>query len=172
MKKKVFAGISLLILLLCTLFAFAACGPNVTEISIDRNNMPQTVFVLGNDLDLSKGKLKVNGSSSISMNSPEVTVSGYNKNQEGTQTLTISYGGKTTELTITVVPRFRPAENYIYFIGEEYADAQPRLNITRDDGTQITVNAEFSSECRMSLRPQAGSVSVLYLLSQIQAFRW
>ena len=142
MKKKVFAGISLLILLLSTLFVFAACGPNVTEISIDRNNMPQTVFVLGNDLDLSKGKLKVNGSSSISMNSPEVTVSGYDKNQEGTQTLTISYGGKTTELTITVVPRFRPAENYIYFIGEEYADAQPRLNITRDDGTQITVNAD------------------------------
>ena len=142
MKKKMFAGISLLVLLLCALLAFAACGTKVNEISIDRNNMPQTVFVLGNDLDLSKGKLKVNNSSTVSLNSPDVTVTGYNKDQEGSQTLTISYGGKTTELVVTVVPRFRPAEDYIYFLGEEYADAQPRLNITRDDGTQITVSAD------------------------------
>lgn len=139
MRKALLAGLSVLVILMCSLFALTACNEKVSEISLDKNNMPQIVYVLGNDLDLSKGKLIV-GDSSIALNSEGVEVSGYDKNKEGAQTLTITYGGKSTELQITVVPRFQPAEKYVYFIGEQFADAQPRLNITRDDGTRLSVN--------------------------------
>ncbi len=143
MKKGFLAGITVLILLLCAVMAFAACDTKVGSISIERNNMPQTTFVLGNELDLSKGKLTADGKS-VPLTDSGVSVSGYDKNKEGEQTLTISYGGQTTTLVVNVVPRFRPADDYVYFLGETYADAQPRLNITRDDGTRITVNANDS----------------------------
>lgn len=144
MRKALLAGLSVLVILLCSLFALTACGDKVSEISIDRNNMPQVVFVLGNDLDLSKGKLNY-GDSSVALNDEGVEVSGYDKTKEGAQTLTISYKGLTTQLQVTVVPRFQPAEKYVYFIGETFADAQPRINITRDDGTRITVNYNDSA---------------------------
>ena len=48
-----------------------------------------------------------------------------------------TYGGKTTEFTVTVVPRFRTMEDYVYFVGESLSDADIRLTITRDDGSTI-----------------------------------
>lgn len=141
MEKRLLAGIAALLLLTGTLFALSACKPSVENIALDRNNMPQIVFVLGNDLDLSDGKLNADGEM-IPLDSEDITVSGYDKNRLGEQTLTISYGGKTTTLTVTVVPRFRAAQKYVYFLGEEYADAQPRLSITRDDGTTINLTGD------------------------------
>ena len=139
MKKSLLSGITLFLLLLASLMTFAACK-SVENVSLDKNNQPQTVYVLGNELDLSKGKLNVDGNL-VALNAEGVTVSGYDKNTLGEQTITVTYAEKTIQYTVTVVPRFRAAETYVYFIGESLTDAQPRLNITRDDGTPFTVSA-------------------------------
>lgn len=142
MKKKCLTVLSVLCLL-CALIAFAACG-GVETLSFDRSNMPQTVYVLGSDLNLSKGLLNADGNS-VRLDDGGVSVSGYDKNTLGEQTLTVSYGGQSIELTVTVVPRVRAAEKYVYFVGEQFADASPRLSITRDDGTAISVTASESA---------------------------
>ena len=139
MKKSLLSGITLFLLLLASLMTFAACK-SVENVALDKNNQPQTVYVLGNELDLSKGKLNVDGNL-VALNAEGVTVSGYDKNTLGEQTITVTYAEKTVQYTVTVVPRFRAAETYVYFIGESLTDAQPRLNITRDDGTPFTVSA-------------------------------
>ncbi len=140
MKKRLLAGITVLLLLIGALMAFVGCN-KVESISVDRNNLPQTKFVLGTEPDLSKMLLTVDGTT-IPLDSEGVTVSGYDKDRPGDQTLTVTYGGKTTEFTVTVVPRFQAAQKYVYFLDETFADAQPRLNVTRNDGTTFTVTAD------------------------------
>lgn len=139
MKKSLLSGITVLLLLLASLMTFAACK-TVENVSLDKNNLPQTVYVLGNELDLSKGQIDVDGTM-VALNAEGVTVSGYDKDTLGEQTITVTYAEKSVQYTVTVVPRFRAAETYVYFIGESLTDAQPRLNITRDDGTPFTVSA-------------------------------
>ncbi len=138
MKKRLLAGLTGVLLLIGALFALAACK-TVENVAVDTGNMPQSIYVLGNDLDLSKGGITADGTR-IPLNAKGVTVTGYDKNTLGEQTLTVTYEGKTTTYVVTVVPRFRTAEQYVYFVGEQFSDAQPRINITRDDGSVISTN--------------------------------
>lgn len=143
MRKK-FLGILLAVLMTAMLFiGLTACNKSKVEsISIDEAHMPQVVFVKGNELDLSKGSLNVNnGESSVSLTDSGVEVSGYNKDQLGEQTLTVRYGGAETTLIVSVVPRVRVAESYVYFVGESIGDVTMRLTVTRDDGTTFTVRS-------------------------------
>ena len=128
----------------CTLAVVSACSEKAPEISLDTSIAPQTRYVVGHDLDLSKGRLKVNGTSLVPLNDGKVTVEGYDKNKLGEQTLTISYRGAEVELKIEVVPRIEPASKYVYFVGDELADANPMFIITRDDGSTIQVNAPYT----------------------------
>ena len=109
MKKSLLSGITLFLLLLASLMTFAACK-SVENVALDKNNQPQTVYVLGNELDLSKGKLNVDGNL-VALNAEGVTVSGYDKNTLGEQTITVTYAEKTVQYTVTVVPRFRAARS-------------------------------------------------------------
>ena len=133
------------VMLLAAIGVFTACGSNVDEISIESGNMPQVTFVLGQELDLSAGKLTVKHSNDdpdeqIALDDEGVTVTGYDKNQLGKQELTIEYGGKTTKLTVTVVERI-VAEGYTtdYFVGETLNTSSGTLKITRDNGTTFSV---------------------------------
>lgn len=137
MKRHILTVIFALILA-CSLFAITACTPSVQEIALDKNNMPQTVYVLGSELNLETGGLLADGVF-VPFTDSKVSVSGYDKNTLGKQTLTVSYLGKTLEYSVNVVNRVSLAEDYMYFIGEELGDAQPRLKITRDDGSVINV---------------------------------
>ena len=140
MKNKFSALAALLLLALVVLFAFAGCAGGVKELSVDQAHKPQTVFVLGNDLDLSAGMLTADGKS-VAMTDSGVEVSGYDKDRLGEQTLTITYKKKTVELKVTVVPRIQTAEKYVYFIGESVDAVSLRLKITKDDGTNFSVAA-------------------------------
>ena len=55
MKNKFSALAALLLLALVVLFTFAGCAGGVKELSVDQAHKPQTVFVLGNDLDRQSG---------------------------------------------------------------------------------------------------------------------
>ena len=77
----------------------------VSVISV--KTQPKLSYFKGEALNLTGGVLKVsynNGTSRmVAMNDAGVTVSGYNKNTVGTQPVTISYGGKSTTITLTVL---------------------------------------------------------------------
>lgn len=133
----------ILLLLLATLLVVVACGSGVSEIAVHEDGMPQLVYVLGQDVNLSNGVLSVkgkDGDQEIPMDSEGVSVTGFDKNKLGEQTLTVSYGGKTTEITVTVVERMVAVDYFAdYMIGDVFDTAKGRLKITRDDGTSYTV---------------------------------
>ena len=115
----------------------------VESINITKSNAPQAVYVQGNDLDFSDGKLTamVDGEKvEISLNDPEVSVIGYDKNKLGEQTLVIGYKGKTVTFKVTVVPRmlvtkYEPS----YFIGESMDLSKGELIVTADNGESTIV---------------------------------
>ena len=109
--KKLTALAATLLLTLGVLLLCTSCG-SVKDLSVDKEHLPQTVFVKGSDLDLSAGQLLADDKT-VSFSDPDVSVTGYDKNTAGKQTLTISYKGKETTLDVTVVPRFETAEKYL-----------------------------------------------------------
>ena len=137
MNSKSFHKIlSLALLVLIAVFAlsFAACdqsgdppvigGNTVTEIYIEKSQMPRQLYVQGQDLDISKGVLTtvINGDTApIPLNSDGVTFSGYDKNTVGNQTVTVTYKEKTTTFPVTVIAP-AVAENYEanYFVGDSF----------------------------------------------------
>lgn len=141
MKKRLLIGLLTLLMSVGVLFGLAACQQKVEQISIDRDDQPQSTYVLGTQLNLNKGAIDADGTK-IPLNADGVSVTGFDGSVLGQQTLTITYGGKTTEFTVTVVPRFRTMEDYVYFVGESLSDADIRLTITRDDGSTIAATAD------------------------------
>ena len=141
-KKKLAIVLASVVMGVCAIFA-AGCGKKVEQINITKSNAPQNVFVLGNDLDFSDGKLTVvidGEKSEVALNDPAVTVEGYNKDKLGEQTLTISYEGQTTTFKVTVVPRLAVAKyDTAYFVGEPFNQAKGQVTVTGDDGESTIV---------------------------------
>ncbi len=141
MKKKI--KIALLILSLAAVALLAvACG-EPEEISVSENAMPQLTYVLGQELKLSDGVLLVDKGKKVvtlPMDSEEITVSGYDKNKLGEQTLTIEYDGATTEITVTVVERLTVSGAVTdYLVGDSIDKTKGRIIITNDDGTTRSI---------------------------------
>lgn len=167
--KRLFKILLPIMAVLATALVFVACS-SVDGISIDENSLSQTTFVQGNDLDLSGCMLivrKGDGTERISLTASGVTVSGYNKNKLGEQTITIEYEGQSTTLTVTVVPRLS-AENYEsnYFVGEKFNTSRGRLRVYNDDGSSKTIslkdNAVKVGEMDSSRAIQPVDVDVRY----------
>ncbi len=120
----------------------ASCGPEI-ELSLKEDTMPQQVYVLGQELDLSGGVLLVkegDGVRELEMDDEGVSVSGYDKDKAGEQQVTLTYGGKTVELTVTVVPRMQVIDYATdYLEGDSLDLSVGRVKITRDDGSNYTV---------------------------------
>lgn len=143
--KKITKALLAVIMILSTLLVITACS-TVDKISI--KTAPQTTYIVGQELDLSLGELTaVSGDTqqTVKMTDSEVSVSGYNKNQKGEQTLTVTYKNQSTTLAVKVVDRI-VAENYRkdYFVGDEFDTSAGRIRITRDDGSSyaIAINSE------------------------------
>ena len=146
MKK--FSRLALLLLLIvASVFAMTACDDpgeqSAAKISVQEGGMPQLMYVLGEELDLSNGVLTVkNGDDvqEIPLNDASISVTGYDKNTLGEQTLTITYNGKTTTITVTVVERMQVIEFVTdYLVGDSFDTSKGRLKVTRDDGSNYTV---------------------------------
>ena len=141
MKKII--GIILLILITSAMLFTAVSCKGTPEIAVKEDAMPQLVHVLGEELDLSKGILVVNQgkkTEEIAMNADGVEISGYNKDQLGEQTVTVSYNGASTTINVTVVERMQIVDCVTdYLVGDEMDKSKGRLRITRNDGTTYTV---------------------------------
>lgn len=172
--KKISKIAIVIMMFVAALFAITACGDKVDSITIESSNMPQLVFVAGQDLDLSAGKLtatKNEETEEIALDSADVSVTGYDKNTLGEQELTIEYKGQTTTLTVTVVSRMVVSGYTVnYFVGESFDKTKGTATITRDDGTTFTAalsddkitienfdNSVAASPLTVTARYQSGS---------------
>lgn len=144
MKSKILLLVALA-LMCCALLA--ACGEKggVSEIFVQKADMPRmTTYVQGQELNLHGGVLTVvvdGEATPVPLDNEAVTVTGYNKDQLGAQTLTVTYMDKTTTITVNVVPR-AVAEGFEtnYFVGDTYDNSKGKLRINKDDGTTATIN--------------------------------
>lgn len=155
--------LSLVLLVLIAVFAlsFTACddsgdptppvigGNTVTEIYIEKSKLPRQLYVQGQELDLSKGVLTtvIDGQPApIPLNSEGVTVSGYDKNVVGNQTVTVTYKEKTTTFPVTVLAP-AVAENYeaSYFVGDAFNKTKGKLRLAKDNAETFVVNMSDSS---------------------------
>ncbi len=141
--KKSIRNLLLLLLIITTAIVITSCGKKGDgQISVSADAMPQLVHVKGEELDLSSGMLVVTRggeTKEISLADSGVSVSGYDKNTLGEQTVTISYDGLSTKLTVNVVERMR-AEDVVehYLVGDAFDVTRGRVKITRNDGTSLT----------------------------------
>ena len=97
----------------------------------------------GNELDLTGGILQYqieDEKSQISLTSPDVSISGFNKNIQGEQTLTIEYKGKEITLVVTVLPRVAvESAQTVYFVGEDFNNEKGTVKVVLANGSTISV---------------------------------
>ena len=160
-KRKLLIILASVMLLACTL---VGCK-KVEKIDVLKKDLPQLVYVVGSDLNLSTGKLTAligDETVEVPLNDPEVSISGYDKNTVGDQVLTVTYGEKTTTFKVTVVPRVVVKKfETAYFVGEEFDETKGELIIMNDDGTNFIVDMDdetvtvdgFSTETSNSALP-------------------
>lgn len=147
---KLFSKIFVVVLALAaTLVLFSACAKKVVSISIKKSDMPsKTEYVVGQALDLTGGKITAvvgDEEVTVSLDDPAISVEGYDANKLGEQTVTITYEGKTTEITVNVKPRIVIEGAQKNFLVDETLDlSKGFLRLNNDNGTTETValNAE------------------------------
>ena len=154
-KRKVLS-LLVLALLCCTLLI--GCGSNdngggiigggdkgVSEIFIQKTNMPRLNYVQGQELDLDGGVLTVvvdGEANPVPMNNnADVQVTGYDPNKLGKQTLTVTYKGHTTTFEVNVQALIT-AEGFETndFIGDAYDNSKGKLKVLNDKGGYDSVN--------------------------------
>ena len=140
--KRICKLLFMVLLIAASVFALASCGSDV-ELSLKDDAMPQLVYVKGSELSLEGGVLNVKDKdevSTVEMTSDEVSVSGFDKDKLGEQTVTLTYKGATVTFTVTVVERMQAVDVTVdYLVGDKLDLDTGRLKITRDDGSDYTV---------------------------------
>jgi len=147
MKKL--SKLLLLILIVGVIAAVATSCSTTPTLAVKDDAQPQLVHVLGEELDLSKGVLLVttgDKTEEVKMDAEGVEISGYDNTKLGEQTVTVSYGGASTTVTVTVVERMQVVD-YVadYLVGDDFDKSKGRLRITRNDGTTYSVILSNSS---------------------------
>lgn len=180
-RKLRFTVLSILVLVLVSLLAFTGCknkkgdggddNTPSTEIYIEKSLQPRLIYVEGQELDLSTGALTVakgDEKTRIPFSDSRISISGYNKHTIGNQTLTVSYEGKTTTLTVAVIARMTVENAEVeYFTGEAFNKNKGRVKIAKDDATTSYVDMKSDSITVKSFNnTEAGSVNVTIQYSE------
>lgn len=142
MKKKIL----LIAIVAVLLLLFVACASKIESIMFEKE--PRTTYVQGQELDFTDTVLvaiEKDNKEPLDLTSGDVTITGYDKNQLGKQTVTFTYEEVSTTLTVTVIPRM-VFEGVVtdYFVGDEINRTEGRVRVADDTGKTSTVN--FSSE--------------------------
>ena len=95
-----------------------------------------------------------------------ISVTGYNPDAIGEQTLTVTYKELTTTFTVKVIER-AVAQNYEtkYFVGSEFNPLKGKIKIATDDGKSFLVNMSDSTVSLVSFDssvPGTSTVTLLY----------
>ena len=142
--KNKFTFLLLIAICISSLLLFTGCKEETVELFVSTKDAPRATYVQGQELDLTQGKITfIQGeeTSDLPLNAEGVSVTGYNKDQLGEQTLTVTYMEKTAEFKVNVIPRIK-AESFEtkYFINDEFDKSKGKLIIARDDATTFSVN--------------------------------
>ena len=130
-----------------TTLTVTVTAKQVTSIAIE-SKPNKTTYIEGQELDTTGLKLKASYN-----NGTEETVtgnwkiSGYNKNKVGKQTITVTYGGKTTTFTVTVQAKSvssvsmksNPGKT-TYFTGESLNLSGAKITVKYNNNTQEDMN--------------------------------
>ena len=126
-------------------------GSDFSSIVIKDTDLPRTTYVQGQELDISDGVITAIGKKSesvIPMTDPEVSVSGYDSNVLGKQTITVTYRELTTTFEVTVLSRIT-VEGYKseYFIKDTFDKSAGKIKLVNDNGktTTIALNSDYVS---------------------------
>lgn len=136
----------IIITLVCTLcLALYACGGEIESIYFETE--PRKTYVLGQDFTLDDSVLLgISGGKTTSINLDEVTVSGYNKDKLGDQTVTVSYEDKTADIKVTVIPRIAvEGITREYFVGDTFDKTKGRIRVADDNANVKSVNMSDAS---------------------------
>ena len=168
--NKLIGMILTAVLFLTVLTLGTACvATNVTsEIYILKEDLPRVDYVEGQELDLSKGKLTVvtdGVEAKFPLTAPEVTVTGYDSDVLGEQTLTVQYMEFTTTFTVNVVER-TVAQGYEtkYFVGGEFNPGKGKIKVTTDDAKSFLVNMNDSTVSLVSFDTSVAGTATVTLL--------
>ena len=135
--------IILLIMLLVLVMSVAASCGKPDSIALTESNNLQLTYVRGQELNLSDCTITVvNGkkTSEIPLTSDDVTVSGYDKDTLGEQTVTVTYKKNTTEFTVTVVERVVISDAVSdYLIGDAIDLSKGKVTVTDYNGVSSSV---------------------------------
>lgn len=173
MKHKHKVWLLLSLVMLCCALVMGCNGEAkgaVTEIFILKTDMPRLNYVQGQELELQDGILTAvidDATTPVPLNGEGVSVTGYNKDQLGKQTLTVTYQGKTTTFDVTVSPR-AVAEGYEenFFVGNSFDNSKGKIKITKDNGSTISVNMNSGDVSVKSFdSSQAGKATVTVVCS-------
>ncbi len=145
MKNKVFKNtLSLFLTVLSICAALTGCAKNkIKGISLSENDTPRLVYILGEELDLSRGAIIATYDKeehTVPLSNSDVSVSGYDTSRLGKQTLTVSYKDKTTQYEITV---YSSAMQAIHDSADKLKDvdlSEDGINLAGDAG-EIALSA-------------------------------
>ena len=140
--KKTLRIISVLAVLLLAIMLVACGGPD--EIFFTKDNAPKATYVQGQDLDFTDISLSVktkDTTENIPMTDPEISVTGYEKDTLGEQTVTVTYKELSTTFKVNVIPRMT-FEGYIqnYFVGDSFNNQNGRIKVADNDAKISTIN--------------------------------
>ncbi len=140
-------------LVVCVLIAvlLVACKTvsKPQAIYFDKSNTPRQTYVQGQELALSGSSLTCQteeGTTTVPADSAEVTVSGYDKDTLGEQTVTFTYMEQSTTLKVTVIPRIA-VEGFDanYFVGDTFNKSNGRIKVADDNANVTSVNLKEDS---------------------------
>lgn len=135
-----FRNLILLTVAVLLALCLVACGGSKVD-SIRFDKTPRTVYVQGQELDLANTTVTVvKGDKTEQISASELSVSGYEKDTLGKQTVTFTYHEVSTTLDVTVIPRIE-VEGAIrdYFVGDTFDQSKGRIRVANDKGEVSTV---------------------------------
>ena len=141
---KIFAAAALIVLGMLLVACQTVGGSAPDAIYFEKGSAPRNTYVQGQELDFSNSVLTTEAkgaTETVPMDSSDVTVSGYNKDTLGEQTVTVTYKGLTTTFKVTVIPRIT-VEGYDmnYFVGDQFNKQNGRVKVADDKATVTTLN--------------------------------
>ena len=142
-RKRSIKLLCALLILSCILL-LAGCGDKVDNIAISESGKPRLTYVLGQELDTGVGSLTVisgSDTTTVPLSDSGVSFSGYNKDQLGKQTVTVTYKGKSTTFEVNVVERMSVSDYKVnYFVGDVFNASTGKVKIMKDSGGSVLVN--------------------------------
>lgn len=152
--------------------AFTVDSNPITVSSIEIVNNPTKLsYFAGENLDITGLQVKAYYSDGTSGTVPvgDLMISGYNPTTAGTQTVTVSYGGKTASFSVTVtgvietgIEIYSLPNKTTYFVGEDFAYTGLKIKVLYNDGTYVIKSGGFSLSIQSMNSPGLKTATVTY----------